>query len=660
MKLEIKNLQTSATYEIDPEGAVLGREGAKADIVLRDQAVSKKHAKIYEKNGRWLLEDLASSNGTFIDNRRITEPVQLTPGLVFALSENQFEVLQIIGAANGKAAFAGDSGSHDGSYQDPLDDLPPLGMTSGDESMGEGKKGGRGAKGSAATGRVQPSRAPIDDEDEGDGAEEQGVGYFLKAVPKAIAYYIVAVPLMALNPPGTIRKGIEEQKFPAMKWMALAAYAIPAFAFAAALSSLASFLALLFTGNFGSAVLTLIPGLPIAVAIAIVVSLVSGFISHPVLKWIIEKLKGESDEKSRTNYVIMSYATSILLALPSALVIVLAAVPLPFIGVVPAVIGVAAAIVSFFLHYNWWKHFQVVKWAQTVILVLLVLGIANAAWGVVSSVRYSIASLGSGGTSAVAAGVPDLDDPNLTDEQKELIRQSQEALKAAGAAGVDAEAIKKAQEEAAKAMAASAEAVRKAQEEAMKAGGASAEAIEAARKAAEEATAAAQKQAAEAAANAEAAAKQAAESAEKAGAETAAKAEEVAAKAEEAAKAAESAAKKAAVVAETSAKKAVMTPRTDPSVAEDVELTPFEQFLNKREAIYKSIERDPFLVKKQDIADRYERLLRATDEVRQRWAKKKAKDFAQSKINDRLKDIEVYEATSKMVDQLYAKLFPGQ
>lgn len=142
--------------------------------------------------------------------------------------------------------------------------------------------------------------------------------------------------------------------------------------------------------------------------------------------------------------------------------------------------------------------------------------------------------------------------------------------------------------------------------------------------------------------------------------EVAAKAEEATAKAEETAKAAEAAAKKAATVAETSAKKAAMVARTDPTVAEDVELTPFEQFLNKRDAIYKAIERDPFLVRKQDIADRYERLLRATDEVRQRWAKKKAKDFAQSKINDRLKDIEVYEATSKMVDQLYAKLFPGQ
>jgi len=55
---------------VEPRGGepvVLGRESS--DIVLRDPAVSRRHAELYFDNGRWMVRDLESSNGTFVNGQ---------------------------------------------------------------------------------------------------------------------------------------------------------------------------------------------------------------------------------------------------------------------------------------------------------------------------------------------------------------------------------------------------------------------------------------------------------------------------------------------------------------------------------------------------------------------------------------------------------------
>ena len=51
MKLKIKDLQTSQVHDVQPEGAVLGRERAKNDIPVKGGSVSKQHARIYFSSG---------------------------------------------------------------------------------------------------------------------------------------------------------------------------------------------------------------------------------------------------------------------------------------------------------------------------------------------------------------------------------------------------------------------------------------------------------------------------------------------------------------------------------------------------------------------------------------------------------------------------------
>jgi hypothetical protein len=50
------------------------------DVVLPDPTVSRHHARLTFRRGQWYLEDLNSSNGTYVNNIRINRPAPLMEG----------------------------------------------------------------------------------------------------------------------------------------------------------------------------------------------------------------------------------------------------------------------------------------------------------------------------------------------------------------------------------------------------------------------------------------------------------------------------------------------------------------------------------------------------------------------------------------------------
>lgn len=60
-------------------GAKIGR-AAPADIILSDKQISRRHCTIEVKDGELLVSDLHSTNGTFIDGERISDPTVLPQG----------------------------------------------------------------------------------------------------------------------------------------------------------------------------------------------------------------------------------------------------------------------------------------------------------------------------------------------------------------------------------------------------------------------------------------------------------------------------------------------------------------------------------------------------------------------------------------------------
>jgi hypothetical protein len=62
--------------EVQGERVLLGRDPA-ADVVLNDPSVSRRHAVIERRGVFWVVLDQQSANGTWIDDRRVTEaPLQ--------------------------------------------------------------------------------------------------------------------------------------------------------------------------------------------------------------------------------------------------------------------------------------------------------------------------------------------------------------------------------------------------------------------------------------------------------------------------------------------------------------------------------------------------------------------------------------------------------
>lgn len=58
---------------------VIGR-GEEADLIVRDAEVSRKHARLESSGGVVYVRDLESSNGTFLNGRRVRAAIEVRPG----------------------------------------------------------------------------------------------------------------------------------------------------------------------------------------------------------------------------------------------------------------------------------------------------------------------------------------------------------------------------------------------------------------------------------------------------------------------------------------------------------------------------------------------------------------------------------------------------
>src|SRR5512146_3452468 len=84
-----------ATYSLEGDQLVIGRDSS-SNIAINDAEVSRKHARLNYQGGKYVIEDLGSTNGTFVNGQRLVSPVVLKSGDVISLGEQivlMYEVL---------------------------------------------------------------------------------------------------------------------------------------------------------------------------------------------------------------------------------------------------------------------------------------------------------------------------------------------------------------------------------------------------------------------------------------------------------------------------------------------------------------------------------------------------------------------------------------
>jgi len=82
---------SGTTVPLGPSAIIIGRSPA-STLVLDDDYASGRHARFFPQDGSWWVEDLGSTNGTFVGDRRLAQPVQLTTGTPVRVGQTVIEL----------------------------------------------------------------------------------------------------------------------------------------------------------------------------------------------------------------------------------------------------------------------------------------------------------------------------------------------------------------------------------------------------------------------------------------------------------------------------------------------------------------------------------------------------------------------------------------
>jgi len=61
-------------------------------VVLDDDYASSRHARLFPDSGRWLVEDLGSTNGTYLDRERVNGPTPVPLGVPIRIGKTVLEL----------------------------------------------------------------------------------------------------------------------------------------------------------------------------------------------------------------------------------------------------------------------------------------------------------------------------------------------------------------------------------------------------------------------------------------------------------------------------------------------------------------------------------------------------------------------------------------
>jgi Inner membrane component of T3SS, cytoplasmic domain len=63
-----------------------------ATLVLNDDYASSRHARLFPQDGQWVVEDLGSTNGTYLDRQKVTQPTPVPVGVPIRIGKTVLEL----------------------------------------------------------------------------------------------------------------------------------------------------------------------------------------------------------------------------------------------------------------------------------------------------------------------------------------------------------------------------------------------------------------------------------------------------------------------------------------------------------------------------------------------------------------------------------------
>lgn len=86
--------QSGMRLALSPDSPItIGRSGD-CGLVLEDDFASGRHARLHADGSGWILEDLGSTNGTFVGDQRITGAVRISPGTRITVGHTNMELAE--------------------------------------------------------------------------------------------------------------------------------------------------------------------------------------------------------------------------------------------------------------------------------------------------------------------------------------------------------------------------------------------------------------------------------------------------------------------------------------------------------------------------------------------------------------------------------------
>jgi pSer/pThr/pTyr-binding forkhead associated (FHA) protein len=79
------------SLDLAQQQITLGRAND-ATLVLNDDYASSRHARIFPQDGQWIVEDLGSTNGTYLDRQKVTRPTLVPLGVPIRIGKTVLEL----------------------------------------------------------------------------------------------------------------------------------------------------------------------------------------------------------------------------------------------------------------------------------------------------------------------------------------------------------------------------------------------------------------------------------------------------------------------------------------------------------------------------------------------------------------------------------------